>query len=119
MKEKVEPIKTNTLMPELLHGMDAYWRAANYLSAAQIYLYDNPRPPAMRAAAITIKRHLWGLPNTIVLDLHNGHAEGMNNRIQHIKQRACGFRNRYRFRNAIYFHVGGLDLSPPGSSAKA
>ncbi len=22
--------------------MDAYWRAANYLSVAQIYLYDNP-----------------------------------------------------------------------------
>jgi phosphoketolase len=22
--------------------MDAYWRAANYLSAGQSYLYDNP-----------------------------------------------------------------------------
>ena len=22
--------------------MDAYWRAANYLSIGQIYLYDNP-----------------------------------------------------------------------------
>ncbi len=26
----------------LLHQMDAYWRAANYLSVGQIYLYDNP-----------------------------------------------------------------------------
>ena len=34
--------KTNTLSPELLHKMDAYWRAANYLSVGQIYLYDNP-----------------------------------------------------------------------------
>jgi hypothetical protein len=25
---------------------------------------------------------------------------------------ACGFRNRQRFRNAIYFHLGGLDLYP-------
>lgn len=25
-----------------LHKMDAYWRAANYLSVGQIYLYDNP-----------------------------------------------------------------------------
>src|SRR5512140_661310 len=33
---------TNTLTPELLHKMDAYWRAANYLSVGQIYLYDNP-----------------------------------------------------------------------------
>jgi xylulose-5-phosphate/fructose-6-phosphate phosphoketolase len=35
-------MKTNTLSPELLHKMDAYWRAANYLSVGQIYLYDNP-----------------------------------------------------------------------------
>lgn len=34
--------KTNALMPELLRQMDAYWRAANYLSVGQIYLYDNP-----------------------------------------------------------------------------
>jgi len=27
---------------ELLHRMDAYWRAANYLSVGQIYLRDNP-----------------------------------------------------------------------------
>ena len=30
------------LTPELLGQMDAYWRAANYLSVGQIYLYDNP-----------------------------------------------------------------------------
>src|SRR5579863_4439632 len=27
---------------DLLLRMDAYWRAANYLSVGQIYLYDNP-----------------------------------------------------------------------------
>jgi xylulose-5-phosphate/fructose-6-phosphate phosphoketolase len=35
-------MKTKTPSPELLHKMDAYWRAANYLSVGQIYLYDNP-----------------------------------------------------------------------------
>ncbi len=30
------------LSPELLGRMDAYWRAANYLSVGQIYLRDNP-----------------------------------------------------------------------------
>ena len=35
-------MKTNPLTPELLQKMDSYWRAANYLSVAQIYLYDNP-----------------------------------------------------------------------------
>ncbi len=35
-------IKDKILSPELLDKMDAYWRAANYLSVGQIYLYDNP-----------------------------------------------------------------------------
>jgi xylulose-5-phosphate/fructose-6-phosphate phosphoketolase len=31
-----------TVTPELLAKIDAYWRAANYLSVGQIYLLDNP-----------------------------------------------------------------------------
>jgi xylulose-5-phosphate/fructose-6-phosphate phosphoketolase len=31
-----------TLSKKELHAIDAYWRAANYLSVGQIYLYDNP-----------------------------------------------------------------------------
>jgi xylulose-5-phosphate/fructose-6-phosphate phosphoketolase len=30
------------LSPDVLRKMNAYWRAANYLSVGQIYLYDNP-----------------------------------------------------------------------------
>ena len=33
---------TPTLSPEQLQRIDAYWRAANYLSVGQIFLYDNP-----------------------------------------------------------------------------
>lgn len=35
----------------ILNKMDAYWRAANYLSVGQIYLYDNPllKVPLQRA----------------------------------------------------------------------
>ena len=45
-----------TLAPELLQRIDAYWRAANYLSVGQIYLYDNPllrRPLALASFAPT------------------------------------------------------------------
>jgi xylulose-5-phosphate/fructose-6-phosphate phosphoketolase len=38
-------MKNHSLKPlssELLRKMDAYWRAANYLSVGQIYLFDNP-----------------------------------------------------------------------------
>jgi xylulose-5-phosphate/fructose-6-phosphate phosphoketolase len=38
-----EPIAhTVGMHEELLSKIDAYWRAANYLSVGQIYLYDNP-----------------------------------------------------------------------------
>jgi xylulose-5-phosphate/fructose-6-phosphate phosphoketolase len=42
--------KAKTLSSELLKRMDAYWRAANYLSVGQIYLFDNPllREPLQR-----------------------------------------------------------------------
>ena len=43
------------LAPDLLRKMDAYWRAANYVSVGQIYLYDNPllREPLKLAARQT------------------------------------------------------------------
>jgi transposase len=41
-------------------------------------------------------------------------AESINATIQKIKARACGFRNRSRFRTAILFHKGGLSLYPSG-----
>jgi len=52
VKERVDVVTTvksekvnktdNPLSPDLLRKMNAYWRAANYLSVGQIYLYDNP-----------------------------------------------------------------------------
>jgi xylulose-5-phosphate/fructose-6-phosphate phosphoketolase len=35
-------MNTKTLRPKLLQQIDAWWRAANYLSVGQIYLFDNP-----------------------------------------------------------------------------
>ena len=58
----------NPLTPEVLKNMDAYWRAANYLSVGQIYLYDNPllREPLKREH---IKPRLLG---------HWGTSPGLN-----------------------------------------
>ncbi|MCZ7648899.1 MAG: phosphoketolase family protein [Planctomycetota bacterium] len=43
MKKKASAKKSTGLdRNEELSRMDAYWRAANYLSVGQIYLYDNP-----------------------------------------------------------------------------
>ncbi len=35
-------IEKHELTDEYLEKMNAYWRAANYLSAAQLYMLDNP-----------------------------------------------------------------------------
>ena len=60
--ENESSANANTLTPELLHKMDAYWRAANYLSVGQIYLYDNPllkRPLALADVKHMLLGH-WG-----------------------------------------------------------
>ena len=66
----------------------------------------------VKAVARLVKRHLDGIINAIVLRATNAGAESINSRIQKVKRMANGFRNRERFRNAIYFHLGGLELYP-------
>ena len=68
----------------------------------------------VKKVARTIREHLWGILNAVVLKADNGGAESLNSRIKMIKVRSRGFRNKERFRNAIYFHLGGLNLYPTG-----
>lgn len=42
MPEPIIKEANKTLSPDQLSKMNAYWRAANYISVGQIYLYDNP-----------------------------------------------------------------------------
>ncbi|HEK21405.1 MAG TPA: phosphoketolase, partial [Bacteroidetes bacterium] len=42
METELFNIETEALSPGLLQKMDAYWRAANYLSVGQLYMRDNP-----------------------------------------------------------------------------
>jgi transposase len=63
-----------------------------------------------------LRSHLWGIVNAVVLRATNAHLESVNAKIQALKKRACGYRNRGRFRNAILFHTGGLDLYPLGAT---
>lgn len=66
----------------------------------------------MKQVGRTLCNYFKGVLNAVVLGVTNALAEGVNSRIQWIKRMACGFRNRERFKNAIYFHLGGLDLYP-------
>jgi len=73
----------------------------------------------MKKVGRTIKNHLWGILNAVVLKVSNGPSEGLNSKIQRLKGRACGYRNRDRFRRAIMFHLGGLELYPEGIGRSA
>jgi transposase len=70
------------------------------------------RIPALDRAFDTILNHLYGILNAITLNTLNAASESVNSRVQALKKRANGYRNRARFRDAIYFHLGGLDLYP-------
>ena len=66
----------NALSDKELKLMDAYWRAANYLSVGQIYMYDNPllKQPLVKEH---IKPRLLG---------HWGTTPGLNFLYVHLNQ---------------------------------
>jgi transposase len=66
----------------------------------------------MKKVGRMIKNYLWGIINAIMFKTSNAIAESKNARIQRVKKMACGFRNRARFRMAILFHLGGLNMMP-------
>jgi xylulose-5-phosphate/fructose-6-phosphate phosphoketolase len=78
---------TSTLSGEELRSIDAYWRAANYLSVGQVYLLDNPllREPLVRDH---VKPRLLG---------HFGTVPGLNLVYAHLNRAI-----RYRDLSAIY-----------------
>ncbi|MCV7090042.1 phosphoketolase family protein [Mycobacterium interjectum] len=62
-----------TLSPDLLHKMDAYWHAANYLSVGQLYLYDNPllkRPLTLSDVKPLVVGHWGTTPGQNFIYLH-------------------------------------------------
>jgi transposase len=68
------------------------------------------RIPEMIQVGKTVRKYFWGILNAIRLQATNGIVEATNSRIQRIKRMACGFRNRERFRTAILFHLGNLNM---------
>ena len=60
--KKMKTTKKNPLSRELLSKMNAYWRAANYLSVGQLYLRDNPllRKPLKLSHVKSMLLGHWG-----------------------------------------------------------
>ena len=70
------------------------------------------RLPSMIKAAKTLKHYLYGILAFTQHPYTNARTEAINAKIQEIKYRARGYRNRENFRNAILFHCGGLQMDP-------
>ena len=90
------------LSPGELKGLDAYWRAANYLSVGQIYLYDNPllkEPLTTRH----IKPRLLG---------HFGTTPGLNLIYAHLNR-------LIRARDLSVIYIAGPGHGGPGLVANA
>ena len=68
--------------------------------------------PPVVAAARTLKRHLTGLLAYFEYRITNAVSEGLNSRIEAIKNSARGFHSFETFRIRILFFLGGLELKP-------
>jgi xylulose-5-phosphate/fructose-6-phosphate phosphoketolase len=69
----VAALDPGPLSPELLRRIDAYWRAANYLSVGQIYLRANPlleRPLALSNIKPRLLGHWGTTPGLNLLYVH-------------------------------------------------
>ena len=95
-------VDTAPLSPTLLTRIDAYWRAANFLSVGQIYLYDNP---LLREPLSTkhIKPRLLG---------HFGTTVGLNLIYAHLNR-------AIRARDLSVIYIAGPGHGGPGLVANA
>ena len=87
-------------------------RAARDFWKRWFWWATHSRLKPMREIAHLIKRHLANVLTYITHPVTNATSEGLNSKIQTIKKPSYGFRNKERFKIAIYFHCGGLNLYP-------
>lgn len=94
-----------------------FWRCPTATSALQYFeewerqVEASGLKPMQRVAA-TMRRYMYGILAYLWYPYTNALTEGLNSKIQEIKYRARGYRNRENFRLAILFHCGGLAMDP-------
>lgn len=67
--------------------------------------------PVMRNMASTISKRLYGILNAMKHRVSNGIAEALNSKIRLLRIKARGYRNRERFKVAVMFHYGKLNMA--------
>jgi transposase len=94
-----------------------FWKSPNEDAAAATFKDWYREAMATRLAPIKkvarmFKAHLRNILTYFRLRISNGPAEAINSRISELVLQSCGYRNRERFKNDVFFHLGGLDLYP-------
>ena len=103
------------------------WALKETAMALYNYVYERParkhfrwwhnwavrsRLPPMIETARMLKRRFENIITYLRHPITNAASESINAKIQWVKYTARGFRNKQNFVHAIYFHCGGLDLTP-------
>ncbi|RLB36252.1 MAG: hypothetical protein DRH12_16080 [Deltaproteobacteria bacterium] len=125
-KEEFEEIRKTELKTArawaIKESLRRFWdycypkNAQKYFNRWYFWATHSRLRPVIQAAKTSKRR----LPNILTYfrdpcppsrrGITNAVTEGLNSKMQMIKQMACGFRNREHYRKAILFHCGGLDL---------
>lgn len=101
-----------------IFDLKAAWAARRNFGAWFQWAMRSQLEPIKRVAR-TLHRYWDQIENYFRHRITNASLEALNTKIQQVKRRSRGFRNRDRFREAIFFHCGGLDLYPAGVTRDA
>ncbi|MGI8424083.1 MAG: ISL3 family transposase, partial [Chloroflexota bacterium] len=94
-----------------IFDLKAPWAARRNFAHWYAWAIRSQLEPIKRVAR-TLKKYWDQIENYFRHRITNAGAEAINAKIQAVKNRSRGFRNRERFKMAIFFHCGGLDLYP-------
>jgi transposase len=96
-----------------IFDLKAPWAARRNFERWFAWAIRSQLEPIKRVAR-TLQRYWDQIENYFRHRITNAGLEAINTKIQGVKRRSRGFRSRERFKMAIYFHCGGLDLYPTG-----
>jgi transposase len=112
-RSELKTARAWSLKEEFMRFWDYIYRGAADRHFEAWYAWAvRSRLEPMKKVARMIDRYYDNIVTYFTHPITNAAAEGINATIQNIKRIARGFRNPERFRMAIYFHCGGLDLYP-------
>jgi transposase len=102
----------------------AFWKSPDADTATETFREWYREAMATRLEPIKkvarmFKAHLRNILTYFTLRISNGPAEAINSRIGELVAQSCGYRNRERFKNDVFFHLGGLDLYPINARSHA